>query len=159
MYGLSSMRVTLATLASGLALLAGAVGDAPARELPVGPVATFTAIERAWDAGDVDALLDLLSRSTVQLKLRRAGGEFPRPQIDYLIRDHFQYSGSYAFRVVEFEWEGVRDGVPQAPVAQALWVHGDEEPEVVEKLEIELRLEGDAWRIARIQSLESWSEP
>ena len=70
-----------------------------------GPLLIFRNVERAWRAGNAQALSSLASESRVRVDLRgyeRRGGYFTRPQIFYIFKNLFATTSQINFAFVKY---------------------------------------------------------
>ncbi|HEY5133819.1 MAG TPA: hypothetical protein VII85_09060, partial [Candidatus Krumholzibacteriaceae bacterium] len=64
----------------------------PDTDINEAPLLVFKSIERAWQAGNAQALASLATESRVFVEIRgneQRGGYFTRPQVFYLFKDMF----------------------------------------------------------------------
>jgi len=126
------------------------------RGQPVGPLAVIADLEEAWNAGDVDRVVEHLSAAPVQLSLARSGGVFSRRQAEFILRDWLAYRPAPMLRIIEMSWDWSEATKPADAVATARAVSWSSPDEWLEELEFEFAWQDDAWRIRRIQSLKRW---
>ena len=70
-----------------------------------GPLTVFRSVERAWQAGDAQALASLASESKVFMEIRgikRRGGYFTKPQIFYIFKGMFASTSQADFAFVRY---------------------------------------------------------
>jgi hypothetical protein len=69
------------------------------------PLFVFKSVERAWQAGDAQALASLASESKVFMEIRgiqRRGGYFTKPQIFYIFKGMFASTSQTGFVFVRY---------------------------------------------------------
>jgi len=111
---MSSFRISLrsvlflaAFLLAGVSLSAQEIRRStvvPDEEI-TGPLLIFRSVERAWRAGNAQALSALASDSRVRVELRgleRSGGYFTRPQIFYIFKNLFTSTKQINFAFVKY---------------------------------------------------------
>jgi hypothetical protein len=77
----------------------------PDIEIDEEPIMVFRNIEKAWQAGNAQALSCLLSESRIFMEIRgvdRRGGYFTKPQVLYIFKDLFVTTKQTGFTFVKF---------------------------------------------------------
>jgi hypothetical protein len=108
----SFLAAILLSLPAALLIAGTAISSRPEEvslpPAPESPLAVIAALEKAWRAGDSEAVLACVSADAVELALDREGppgGRFARAQAEFLIRDLLHYGETVEFKVTAFEWK------------------------------------------------------
>ena len=81
------------------------VDEEPSMSPNAGPLRVFKSVERAWLAGDAQAIANLASGSRVYVEIRgidRGGGHYTKPQIFYIFRNMFASTDQMNFTFVKY---------------------------------------------------------
>jgi hypothetical protein len=148
----SFLAAILLSLPAALLIAGTAISSRPEEvslpPAPESPLAVIAALEKAWRAGDSEAVLACVSADAVELALDREGppgGRFARAQAEFLIRDLLHYGETVEFKVTAFEWKA--EALPQA---RAAWVHRMASGETQCEMDLVLAPEAGSWRVVRI---------
>lgn len=126
----------------------------PAAEIDDAPLIVFRNIERAWQAGNAQALSELLSESRVFMEIRgidRRGGYFTKPQMLYIFKDMFGNTTQTTFTFVKYHNLEKQDSriygmaMRSYKINQGGGLYKD-------KVYITLVKEGSRWAVAEIKS-------
>jgi hypothetical protein len=126
----------------------------PQVEMDEAPLIVFRSIERAWQAGNAQALAGLLSEASIFMEIRgidRRGGYFTKPQVLYIFKDLFLTTKQTAFTFVRFHNLEKQDSriygmaLRSYKINQSGGLYKD-------KVYVTLVKEGSRWAVAEIKS-------
>lgn len=126
----------------------------PADEIGDAPLIVFRNIEKAWQAGNAQALSELLSETRVFMEIRgidRRGGYFTKPQMLYIFKDMFGNTTQTTFSFVKYHNLEKQDSriygmaLRRYKTNQGGGLYSD-------KVYITLVREGSRWVVAEIKS-------
>jgi len=126
----------------------------PAAEIGDEPLIVFRNIEKAWQAGNAQALAGLLSESRVFMEIRgidRRGGYFTKPQMLYIFKDLFVNTTQTTFTFVKYHNLEKQDArvygmaMRSYKINQGGGLYKD-------KVYVTLVREGSRWAVAEIKS-------
>lgn len=127
-------------------------GGAPALEV-------FADLEKAWNAKDVNAILEHFGKKKVAISVvgtGPSGGEFSRSQSYYLLKDLFRYTTTRRFEFVQFRKPN-EDGRSTFAVAERDYLKADDGRLFSDKIYVSLHIEGkpgeERWVIDEIKSI------
>jgi len=126
----------------------------PDIEIDEEPLMVFRNIEKAWQAGNAQALSGLLSESRVFMEIRgidRRGGYFTKPQVLYIFKDLFVTTKQTAFTFVKFHNLEKQDSRIYG-MAQRSYKINKSGGLYKDKVYVTLVKEGSRWAVAEIKS-------
>jgi hypothetical protein len=128
----------------------------PSQEVPAGPLTplrVFAAIEKAWNEGRPDSIVQFFPGDRILLRLEKSAPDkafYSSKQAAYMLSDEFRFTMTESFEFVEFRYP---KGEDDQPSARAQWSFR-REPEgkmTVQKVRIGLRFEADRWVVSDIR--------
>lgn len=160
-----SLLRTLNKLLPILALAILAISPASAQNIDKGiaipdtdineaPLLVFKSIERAWQAGNAQALANLATESRVFVEIRgieQRGGYFTRPQVFYLFKDMFASTSQANFTFVRYQNLGKQDAKIYG-MALRSYKNNRSGGLYKDKVFVTLIREGSRWAVAEIKS-------
>lgn len=123
-------------------------------EIDEEPLMVFRNIEKAWRAGNAQALSGLLSESRIFMEIRgidRRGGYFTKPQVLYIFKDLFVTTKQTAFTFVKFHNLEKQDSRIYG-MAQRSYRINKSGGLYKDKVYVTLVKEGSRWAVAEIKS-------
>ena len=126
----------------------------PDIEIDEEPLMVFRNIEKAWQAGNAQALSGLLSESRVFMEIRgidRRGGYFTKPQVLYIFKDLFVTTKQTAFTFVKFHNLEKQDSRIYG-IALRSYKNNKSGGLYKDKVYVTLVKEGSRWAVAEIKS-------
>jgi len=126
----------------------------PDTDISGAPLLVFKSIERAWQAGNAQALANLGTESRVFLEIRgieQRGGYFTRPQVFFLFKDMFASTSQASFTFVRYHNLEKQDA---RIYGMALRSYKDNRSGGLykDKVFVTLVREGSRWAVAEIKS-------
>lgn len=118
------------------------------------PLLIFRSIERAWQAGNAQALSELASESRVFVEIRgveRRGGYFTRPQLFYIFKNMFASTNQLNFAFVKYHNLGKQDHRIYG-MAQRSYRSNRRGGLYKDMVYVTLVKEGSRWAVAEIKS-------
>jgi len=160
-----SLLRTLNKLLPILALAILAISPASAQNIDKGiaipdtdineaPLLVFKSIERAWQAGNAQALANLATEARVFVEIRgieQRGGYFTRPQVFYLFKDMFASTSQANFTFVRYQNLGKQDAKIYG-MALRSYKNNRSGGLYKDKVFVTLVREGSRWAVAEIKS-------
>jgi hypothetical protein len=121
-----------------------------------GPLSVFASVEKAWAAGDADALVQLLDpEEKVRIAFAKGGpcgGYFNRDQAYFLLKDMLEFTKTDRFTFQKY-WN--LDSSGKSPYAVAIReFRMNDGAAHADQVYISLRRRGDQWVVGEIRSLE-----
>ncbi len=126
----------------------------PMDEIGEAPLIVFRNFEKAWQAGNAQALSELLSETRVFMEIRgieRQGGYFTRPQMLYILKDMFGNTTQTTFTFVRYHNLEKQDSRVYG-MAQRSYKINQSGGLYKDKVYITLVREGSRWAVAEIKS-------
>ena len=126
----------------------------PDIEIDEEPLMVFRNIEKAWQAGNAQALSGLLSESRVFMEIRgidRRGGYFTKPQVLYIFKDLFVTTKQTAFTFVKFHNLEKQDSRIYGMAMRSYKINKNGGL-YKDKVYVTLVKEGSRWAVAEIKS-------
>jgi len=123
-------------------------------EIDEEPLIVFRNIEKAWQAGNAQALAGLLSESRIFMEIRgidRRGGYFTKPQVLYIFKDLFVTTKQTAFTFVKFHNLEKQDSRIYG-IALRSYKNNKSGGLYKDKVYVTLVKEGSRWAVAEIKS-------
>jgi len=128
----------------------------PPQTVPAGalsPFRVFAAIERAWNEGQPDSIVQFLPEDKILLRLEKSAPEkafYSNKQAAYMLRDGFRFTMTESFEFLEFKYSKGKD---EPPSARAEWSFRREPAGkvTVQKVRITLRVEAERWVVSEIK--------
>ncbi len=124
-----------------------------------GPMDVFADIERGWNAGNVDPILQHFGSQKVAISVQGtgpSGGTFSRNQSYYLLKDLFRYTLTRKFEFVQYR-KPSDDGSETFAVAERHYQKSDDGRLIKDKVYVSLHLELDGdqerWVVDEIKSI------
>jgi len=136
----------------------GKGNGAPSAQAP-GPMDVFADIERGWNAGNPDPILQHFGSQKVAISVQGtgpSGGTFSRNQSYYLLKDLFRYTLTRKFEFVQYR-KPSDDGSDTFAVAERHYQKNDDGRLFKDKVYVSLHLERDGeqerWVVDEIKSI------
>jgi hypothetical protein len=126
----------------------------PDIEIDEEPIMVFRNIEKAWQAGNAQALAGLLSESRIFMEIRgidRRGGYFTKPQVLYIFKDLFVTTKQTAFTFVKFHNLEKQDSRIYGMALRSYKINRSGGL-YKDKVYVTLVKEGSRWAVAEIKS-------
>jgi hypothetical protein len=126
----------------------------PVTEIDDEPLIVFRNIEKAWQAGNAQALSELLSESRVFMEIRgidRRGGYFTKPQMLYIFKDMFGNTTQTTFTFVKYHNLEKQDSRIYGMATRSYKIN-QSGGLYKDKVYITLVREGSRWAVAEIKS-------
>jgi hypothetical protein len=126
----------------------------PDIEIDEEPIMVFRNIEKAWQAGNAQALAGLLSESRIFMEIRgidRRGGYFTKPQVLYIFKDLFVTTKQIAFTFVKFHNLEKQDSRIYGMALRSYKINKSGGL-YKDKVYVTLVKEGSRWAVAEIKS-------
>lgn len=126
----------------------------PAAEIDDAPLIVFRNIEKAWQAGNAQALSELLSESRVFMEIRgidRRGGYFTKPQMLYIFKDLFVNTTQTTFTFVKYHNLEKQDARVYGMATRSYKINQGGGL-YKDKVYVTLVREGSRWAVAEIKS-------
>jgi hypothetical protein len=126
----------------------------PDIEIDEEPLMVFRNIEKAWQAGNAQALSGLLSESRIFMEIRgidRRGGYFTKPQVLYIFKDLFVTTKQTAFTFVKFQNLEKQDSRIYGMAMRSYKINKSGGL-YKDKVYVTLVREGSRWAVAEIKS-------
>jgi hypothetical protein len=126
----------------------------PDIEIDEEPIMVFRNIEKAWQAGNAQALSCLLSESRIFMEIRgvdRRGGYFTKPQVLYIFKDLFVTTKQIAFTFVKFHNLEKQDSRIYGMALRSYKINKSGGL-YKDKVYVTLVKEGSRWAVAEIKS-------
>jgi hypothetical protein len=126
----------------------------PDIEIDQEPLMVFRNIEKAWQAGNAQALSGLLSESRIFMEIRgidRRGGYFTKPQVLYIFKDLFVTTKQTAFTFVKFHNLEKQDSRIYGMALRSYKINKSGGL-YKDKVYVTLVKEGSRWAVAEIKS-------
>ncbi len=130
----------------------------PSAQAP-GPMDVFADIERGWNAGNPDPILQHFGSQKVAISVQGtgpSGGTFSRNQSYYLLKDLFRYTLTRKFEFVQYR-KPSDDGSDTFAVAERHYQKNDDGRLFKDKVYVSLHLERDGeqerWVVDEIKSI------
>ena len=123
-------------------------------EIDEEPLIVFRNIEKAWQAGNAQALAGLLSESRIFMEIRgidRRGGYFTKPQVLYIFKDLFVTTKQTAFTFVKFHNLEKQDSRIYGMAMRSYKINKNGGL-YKDKVYVTLVKEGSRWAVAEIKS-------
>ncbi len=123
-------------------------------EIDEAPLMVFRNIEKAWQAGNAQALSALLSESRVFMEIRgidRRGGYFTKPQVLYIFKDLFVTTKQTSFSFVKFHNLEKQDSRIYGMALRSYKINRSGGL-YTDKVYVTLVKEGSRWAVAEIKS-------
>ncbi len=125
----------------------------PVRESPITPLRVFAAIEKAWNEGQPDSIVQFFPQERILLRLEKSAPEkafYSNKQAAYMLRDEFRFTVTESFEFVEFKHS---KGGDEPPSARAHWTfrREPEGKETVLRVRIGLRADAGRWVVSEIR--------
>jgi hypothetical protein len=126
----------------------------PDNEIAEEPLVVFRNIEKAWQAGNAQALSGLLSESRIFMEIRgidRRSGYFTKPQVLYIFKDLFVTTKQTAFTFVRFSNLEKQDSRIYGMALRSYKINKSG-GFYKDKVYVTLVKEGSRWAVAEIKS-------
>jgi hypothetical protein len=126
----------------------------PDADIGRAPLLVFKSIERAWQAGNAEALANLATESRVFVEIRgieSRGGYFTRPQVFYLFKDMFASTSQANFTFVRYHNLEKQDAKIYG-MALRSYKNNRSGGLYKDKVFVTLVREGSRWAVAEIKS-------
>jgi hypothetical protein len=126
----------------------------PDTDINEAPLLVFKSIERAWQAGNAQALANLATEARVFVEIRgieQRGGYFTRPQVFYLFKDMFASTSQANFTFVRYQNLGKQDAKIYG-MALRSYKSNQSGGLYKDKVFVTLIREGSRWAVAEIKS-------
>ncbi|MGD1048002.1 MAG: hypothetical protein ABR899_04530 [Candidatus Krumholzibacteriaceae bacterium] len=126
----------------------------PDTDINEAPLLVFKSIERAWQAGNAQALANLATESRVFVEIRgieSRGGYFTKPQVFYLFKDMFASTSQANFTFVRYHNIEKEDAKIYG-MALRSYKSNQSGGLYKDKVFVTLVREGSRWAVAEIKS-------
>ncbi|MEW6686482.1 MAG: hypothetical protein AB1393_09815 [Candidatus Edwardsbacteria bacterium] len=114
----------------------------------------FATIERAWQSGEVDSILQFVGEKRITLSFEKGGpkkGKFGKRQLRYVLGDLFKYTLLEKFSFVRYE--EIRNHPEKAIALAEREYRLEKEGEIFkDKVEVILEREEEKWMLVEINS-------
>lgn len=124
-------------------------------ELPAGPMAVFSDIERGWNGNNVDLILKHFGKGKVSIAIEAGptGGNFSKSQSYYLLKDLFKYTITKKFEFTQYRKPN-ESGKSTFAVAERLYQKTDDGRLFKDKIYVSLHADEDGqWVVNEIKSI------